>query len=131
MKKMFYGVAVLLMVSLGLFIGCKKTEQSASVGTTAKEEVKSQGPIIVGDMRDFQFTPGWNVSGTVFQSDFLWFNQNGQRVQVQDLTGTDHYTITDVPKRFDFTKGDPVTVVFKVTYTNGLKTVGYVSIEKK
>ena len=140
MKKIFFGMTVLLMVSLGLFIGCKKTEQSASrttneatVGTTAKEEVKSQEPIIVDDMADFEFTPGWNIPGTLFQSDFKWYKQDGQTVLLllNSSSTTRGYTLQGVPRRFDFSDGDIVSVVFKVRQYPTNYLFDFVSIEKK
>jgi hypothetical protein len=137
MKKMFFGVTVLLMVSLGLFIGCSKTEQPASrttneatVGTTAKEEVKSQAPIIIDDMQDFQFTPGYNVPGTIFQADFKWNGQEGRSVYLFG-TVSGMYNLEEVPRRFDFMKEDIVTVVFKVQNRPSNRYFDFVSIEKK
>ena len=138
MKKMVFGVTVLLMVSVGLFIGCSKTEQPASRTTneatvveTVKEEAKPQAPIIIDDMADFEFTPGYNVPGTLFQSDFKWHDQDGRMVFLDDVNGKIGLIyLVEVEKRFDFTRGDLVTAVFKVKHSIG-KTFDYVSIEKK
>ena len=138
MKRVFFGVMVLLMVSVGLFIGCSKTEQSANRTTNettvveaAKEEVKPQVPIIIDDMADFEFTPGWNVPGTLFQADFKWAYQDGRTVYL-DVIGTgSRYFFREVPRRFDFNMGDIVTAVFKVTSTTKTIYLDFVSIEKK
>jgi hypothetical protein len=94
---------------------------------------QSQQPIIIQDMADFEFTPGYNVPGTLFQADYYWSDQNGQTLYLRPnlLLGTGAHNFQGATQRFNFKRDDPVTVVFKVKQYPSSYSFDFVSIEKK
>jgi hypothetical protein len=97
-----------------------------------RTQTVSQEPIIVNDMADFEFIPGYNVPGTLFQADYYWAQQDGRIIFLSRLSGRSGWdNFQGVPRRFDFTEGDLVTVVFKVSRYPTSYSFDFVSIEKK
>jgi len=138
MKKRFCLSSFLVMACMVflLFIGCNKSKSTTAtspVESNTKSDVKAiaqKDPIII-DWRDFNFTSGYNVPGTIFQANFLWGFQDGKHVNVK-IEGTTHTTnFQNAPQRYNFKENDPVTVVFKVTSELFTHLLDIVSIDPR
>ena len=109
-----------ICVILSCLIGCNKsksavlTDSGQSTSTSKKTAISQKDPIVI-DWKDFEFTKGYDVPGTIFQADFIWYSQEGKSVTVRiegTLTGL---IFQNAPQLYNFKYDDPVTVVFKVT----------------
>jgi RNA polymerase subunit RPABC4/transcription elongation factor Spt4 len=115
-------IGVLVIISLiNNIAGGSKDKNTSSNAKTNNILSKNAKPIVI-DWEDFEFTPGYNVVGTTFQADFFWSRQDGKDIYVYPKEET--YTsmpvyFVNAPQRYDFKKGDPVTIIFKIAYTSG------------
>jgi len=127
MKKRSFCIAV-CMVFL-LLIACNKSNSATSPNTGGTPSIQKD-PIIITDWADFEFTPGHDVPGTIFQANFIWNFQNGKSIIVAVDGNRSAIGFHEAPQRYDFEKGDPVTIVFKVAESGVFRNIISISSRK-
>ena len=115
MKRVQFIMIVCLIGIFG-FISCNRgNAQSASDGATNPQSVSVNEPIVI-NWEEFDFHPSHNVPGTIFQADFLWNHQDGERINARGVnTPTGYSNFHKATQLYDFNRDEPVTIVFRIT----------------
>lgn len=122
-KKPFWQKLIVFFVIIGILViirmisnnGKTSTTSLSNTTTSPSNTIMSSQEATIIDWVDFEFTPGYNVPGTIFQADFFWAKQDGKQVSVTNNGKLSSLTIFhNAPQRYDFKLYDQVTIVFKV-----------------